>query len=135
MSNPEYTALIEGHADEQGTREYNLALGARRAASVRDYLVSQGVSDGAAEHDQLRQGAPARDLFGGKLLPAEPPRRDGDCGRVGGLIPCAVSAPSLRADPRPLAPPWPAQDRTRRWPISGRNCRSSSSSFSAWGRS
>ncbi|TRD21665.1 peptidoglycan-associated lipoprotein Pal [Palleronia caenipelagi] len=44
--NPEYTAIIEGHADEQGTREYNLALGARRAASVRDYLVSQGVSAG-----------------------------------------------------------------------------------------
>ena len=36
---------IEGHADEQGTREYNLALGARRATSVRNYLVSQGVSE------------------------------------------------------------------------------------------
>ena len=35
--------LIEGHADEQGTREYNLALGARRASAVRNYLVSQGV--------------------------------------------------------------------------------------------
>jgi peptidoglycan-associated lipoprotein len=46
MSNPEYTALIEGHADEQGTREYNLALGARRASSVRDYLVAAGVPDG-----------------------------------------------------------------------------------------
>jgi peptidoglycan-associated lipoprotein len=45
LSNPEYTALIEGHADEQGTREYNLALGARRAAAVRDYLSSQGVPD------------------------------------------------------------------------------------------
>lgn len=43
MSNPEFTALIEGHADEQGTREYNLALGARRAASVQEYLISQGV--------------------------------------------------------------------------------------------
>ncbi len=43
-NNPEYTALIEGHADEQGTREYNLALGARRANSVMEYLVSQGVS-------------------------------------------------------------------------------------------
>ncbi|WP_108483075.1 peptidoglycan-associated lipoprotein Pal [Oceaniglobus ichthyenteri] len=42
--NPEYTAIIEGHADEQGTREYNLALGARRASAARDYLVSQGVS-------------------------------------------------------------------------------------------
>jgi peptidoglycan-associated lipoprotein len=44
--NPSYTAIIEGHADEQGTREYNLALGARRASSARDYLVSQGVSAG-----------------------------------------------------------------------------------------
>jgi peptidoglycan-associated lipoprotein len=44
-SNPEYTALIEGHADEQGTREYNLALGARRASSVRDYLVSAGIPE------------------------------------------------------------------------------------------
>lgn len=43
-NNPEFTALIEGHADEQGTREYNLALGARRANSVMEYLVSQGVS-------------------------------------------------------------------------------------------
>ncbi|SFP15707.1 peptidoglycan-associated lipoprotein Pal [Tranquillimonas alkanivorans] len=44
--NPEYTAIIEGHADEQGTREYNLALGERRANAARDYLVSQGVSAG-----------------------------------------------------------------------------------------
>lgn len=36
--------MIEGHADEQGTREYNLALGARRANAVREYLISQGVS-------------------------------------------------------------------------------------------
>lgn len=38
------TAMIEGHADERGTREYNLALGARRADSVKSFLVSQGVS-------------------------------------------------------------------------------------------
>lgn len=44
-ANPEYSALIEGHADEQGTQEYNIALGARRAAAVRDYLVAQGVPD------------------------------------------------------------------------------------------
>ena len=35
---------IEGNADERGTREYNLALGARRANSVRDYLIAQGVT-------------------------------------------------------------------------------------------
>ncbi|MEM9851233.1 MAG: peptidoglycan-associated lipoprotein Pal [Pseudomonadota bacterium] len=40
----QYTATIEGHADEQGTREYNLALGARRANAVRDYLVSKGIA-------------------------------------------------------------------------------------------
>ena len=40
---PRYTALVEGHADERGTREYNLALSARRATVVRDYLVSRGV--------------------------------------------------------------------------------------------
>ena len=38
------TVTIEGHADERGTREYNIALGARRAASVRNFLTQQGVS-------------------------------------------------------------------------------------------
>jgi peptidoglycan-associated lipoprotein len=44
MTNADYTAVIEGHADEQGTREYNVALGARRANAVREYLVSKGVA-------------------------------------------------------------------------------------------
>ena len=44
LSNPNYTAIIEGHADEQGTREYNIALGARRAASAQEYLISRGVA-------------------------------------------------------------------------------------------
>jgi len=39
----QYSFTIEGHADERGTREYNIALGARRAQSVRDYLVSRGI--------------------------------------------------------------------------------------------
>jgi peptidoglycan-associated lipoprotein len=38
------TLSIEGHADERGTREYNLALGERRATSVRDYLIALGVN-------------------------------------------------------------------------------------------
>lgn len=38
-----YPVTIEGHADERGTREYNLALGARRAAATRDYLIARGV--------------------------------------------------------------------------------------------
>ncbi|HTP92070.1 MAG TPA: peptidoglycan-associated lipoprotein Pal [Xanthobacteraceae bacterium] len=39
-----YAFTIEGHADERGTREYNIALGARRAQTVREYLISRGVS-------------------------------------------------------------------------------------------
>jgi len=41
---PAVTMVVEGHADERGTREYNLALGERRANAVRDYLVALGVS-------------------------------------------------------------------------------------------
>ena len=40
---PRYTFLVEGHADERGTREYNFSLGARRAQTVRDYLASRGI--------------------------------------------------------------------------------------------
>ena len=41
---PSVRLNIEGHCDERGTREYNLALGARRANAVKEYLVAQGVS-------------------------------------------------------------------------------------------
>jgi peptidoglycan-associated lipoprotein len=44
MNNRGYVIIVEGHADEQGTREYNLALGFRRAQSVQEYLVARGVS-------------------------------------------------------------------------------------------
>ena len=40
---PRYTFTIEGHADERGTREYNFALGARRAENTKNYLVAKGV--------------------------------------------------------------------------------------------
>ncbi len=43
MLYPQYTITIEGHADERGTREYNIALGGRRAAAVQSYLASRGV--------------------------------------------------------------------------------------------
>jgi peptidoglycan-associated lipoprotein len=45
MNNPAYSAVIEGHADERGTREYNLALGERRANAAREFLVSRGVPE------------------------------------------------------------------------------------------
>ncbi len=41
---PQYAITIEGHADERGTREYNLALGARRAIAVKRFLIAQGVN-------------------------------------------------------------------------------------------
>ncbi|KPU84234.1 membrane protein [Marinosulfonomonas sp. PRT-SC04] len=59
-SNPEYAAIIEGHADEQGTREYNLALGARRANAVSEFLISQGIA-----------GSRLRTLTYGKERPIE----------------------------------------------------------------
>tara|TARA_Y100000590_G_scaffold80570_1_gene89485 strand:- start:215 stop:706 length:492 start_codon:yes stop_codon:yes gene_type:complete len=43
-ANPSVTVVLEGHADERGTREYNLALGERRANAAKDYLMTYGVS-------------------------------------------------------------------------------------------
>ena len=43
---PDLRVTLEGHADERGTREYNLALGERRANSVRDYMIALGVAAG-----------------------------------------------------------------------------------------
>jgi peptidoglycan-associated lipoprotein len=60
LVNADYAAVIEGHADEQGTREYNLALGARRSNAVREYLITQGVP-----------GARLRTLSYGKERPIE----------------------------------------------------------------
>ncbi len=58
----QYTITIEGHADERGTREYNLALGARRATAVRAFLAQVGRERGADPHGVLRQGAADRGL-------------------------------------------------------------------------
>lgn len=44
QTNASYNIIVEGHADEQGTREYNLALSAKRASAVQQFLVSRGVS-------------------------------------------------------------------------------------------
>ncbi len=43
MQYSQYAFTVEGHADERGTREYNLALGARRANAVRDYMIAHGI--------------------------------------------------------------------------------------------
>ena len=52
------TVLVEGHCDERGTNEYNLALGERRAASARDYLVSLGVADGRIQTTSRGEESP-----------------------------------------------------------------------------
>ena len=44
--NSEITVVLEGHADERGTREYNLALGERRANAAKDYLMTYGIASG-----------------------------------------------------------------------------------------
>jgi peptidoglycan-associated lipoprotein len=43
-ANPSVTVVVEGHCDERGTREYNLALGERRANAVKDYMAASGVN-------------------------------------------------------------------------------------------
>ena len=49
LENTEYKILIEGHCDERGTNEYNLALGEKRALSAKKYLLSFGVSSSRME--------------------------------------------------------------------------------------
>ena len=56
----DFVGVIEGHADERGTREYNLALGARRASAVRDYLVARGVADNRLRIVTYGKERPAR---------------------------------------------------------------------------
>ncbi|MCG8545039.1 MAG: peptidoglycan-associated lipoprotein Pal [Alphaproteobacteria bacterium] len=55
---PSVTILVAGHCDERGTREYNLALGDRRASAVRDYLISQGVDGSRVETISFGKDAP-----------------------------------------------------------------------------
>jgi peptidoglycan-associated lipoprotein len=53
-----YRILMEGHADERGTREYNIALGARRASVVVNYLVSRGVDAGRIQQKSFGKERP-----------------------------------------------------------------------------
>jgi len=56
---PNVTIVVEGHCDERGTREYNLALGERRANAVKEYLVSRGVSANRIETISYGKERPA----------------------------------------------------------------------------
>jgi peptidoglycan-associated lipoprotein len=50
---PQWVITIEGHCDERGTAEYNLALGERRAAAVKTYMVSLGIAESRTAHGEL----------------------------------------------------------------------------------
>lgn len=57
--NDSVNILVEGHADERGTREYNLALGERRATAVKNYLTSQGIPAGRISTTSFGKERPA----------------------------------------------------------------------------
>lgn len=80
---PSVTVRIEGNADERGTREYNLALGARRAESVRSYLVQRGVS--AARIDTISYGK-ERPIAAGSNEEAWARNRNAHTAIVGGAV-------------------------------------------------
>lgn len=58
VSNPEASVILEGHGDERGTREYNIALGERRAKAVSRYLTIQGVSASQVESVSFGEEVP-----------------------------------------------------------------------------
>jgi peptidoglycan-associated lipoprotein len=58
-SNPDVSVVIEGHCDERGTTEYNLALGDRRAESVRSYLIDLGIDSARLEKISYGEEMPA----------------------------------------------------------------------------
>ena len=61
---PNVVVQVEGHSDERGTREYNIALGERRGKSVADYLAMQGVSSSQLEVVSFGEERPAVDGAG-----------------------------------------------------------------------
>jgi peptidoglycan-associated lipoprotein len=59
LANPGISLVVTGHTDERGTSEYNLALGQRRAAQVKRYLVSKGIGEGRLTTQSLGDSRPA----------------------------------------------------------------------------
>ena len=62
QNNPSAMIVVEGHCDERGTREYNLALGEKRANAVKDYMIAQGID--AARIRTISYGKERPDVFG-----------------------------------------------------------------------
>ena len=97
---PQFTITIEGHADERGTREYNIALGARRATAVRNFSEPHGREQVAHPDDLVRQGTPRRGLRRHLVLVSEPSRTDSSEQSRRGLS-------GLRRSLRHRGPRWP----------------------------
>ena len=93
---PQFAFTIEGHADERGTREYNLALGARRASAVRDYMIARGIPANRMHTISYGKERPGRCLRRYFLLVAEPPRRHGSQRRLTDLQRFALKGPPFR---------------------------------------
>ena len=71
---PQAKLMVEGHCDERGTREYNLALGDRRAYAVKEFLVSLGVDAARLQTKSYGKERPALQRIRRQLLAAKPPR-------------------------------------------------------------
>ena len=69
-ANPSLTITIEGHCDERGTREYNLALGERRASAARDFLLAQGV-----DQARIKVISYGKSVLSPQVRPRHPGRR------------------------------------------------------------
>ena len=81
--NPTMVVIIEGHADERGTREYNLALGDRRAVAVRDYLLAKGLNAARVRTVSYGKERPAVSGSNEEIMGKEPPC--GNCSELDSL--------------------------------------------------
>ena len=90
-----YAITIEGHADERGTREYNLALGARRAAATRDFLIARGVAAKRMKTISYGKERPVAVCDDISCWCAEPPRghRAQRCRQLSGSARSAAARP------------------------------------------
>ena len=72
---PQYTIEIQGHCDERGTNDYNVALADRRANAAREYMVTLGIAGDAPQDRELRRRAPGLHRSQRELLVAQPSGR------------------------------------------------------------
>ena len=84
---PTWVVTIEGHCDERGTAEYNLALGERRAVAARTYLISLGLDANRLRTVSYGERVPVRSRAPGNCVGPQPPRAFRDHREVRGMMP------------------------------------------------